>query len=123
MYDTAGIAITERQRYDEQLIQDAPGWIMRIFFGDETPQLRAPVLRAIEDFGALIVATREAHRVVSTLSSQLVYIIGGIEAAYRYHDKVLVVELTMDEQVSLVLESLKRLKQDVEKERIQRLIA
>lgn len=91
---------------------------MSFFFGDGTPKLQAPVLKAIEDFEVLILATRQAQRIVNVLSEQLVAVIGGIEAAYRYHGKMLVVNMSMEEKVDMTVESLRRLKKDVKGARI-----
>lgn len=120
IYDTAGAAKGEREKAGDELNSKARGPVPRLFFGDDTPTLRAPVLQAIEDFKALILATRQAQEVVTQLSEQLVVIIGGIEAAYRYHDKMLVVEITMEEKVDMTLESLRKLKKDIERAKIER---
>lgn len=114
------MAKAERAKRHEEILADAPGFFRRLFFGDHRGSLAAPVVQAINDFAALIVATQQAQRVVEDLSKDLVAVMGGIEGAYRYHDQVLVIEMSMKDKVNVALDSLRKFKGKIERARIAR---
>ncbi|KDR68395.1 hypothetical protein GALMADRAFT_146353 [Galerina marginata CBS 339.88] len=93
----------------------APMWI-RSLFGHK--DIRPAALKAISNLESLIKTSSAARKVVENLSNDLVGTMVGIEAAYHYPDRMLVVEMTLEEEVEAMVDMLKRLRREAQTSRI-----
>jgi len=63
---------------------------------------------------ALVRKSSMARDVVGRLSIDAVKLMMGIEAAYRYPDKMLAVEMTLVNEIKLMVDMLRKLEGDIE---------
>ena len=89
-------------------------------FGEGQKHIRPPALEAVTKLEALIHESSIARDVVGQLSIDVEKLMAGIEAAYRYPDKMLVVEMTLETEVELMVDMLRKLGEDVETGEIPR---
>ena len=82
-------------------------------FGEGQTHIRPAALEAVNKLEALIRESSIARDVVGRLSIDVVKLMTGIEAAYRYPDKMLVVEMTLEKEVELMVDMLRKLRGDV----------
>ena len=82
-------------------------------FGDGQKHIRPAALEAVTKLEALIRESSMARDVIGRLSIDVIKLMTGIEAAYRYPDKMLVVEMTLEKEVKLMVDMLRKLKGDV----------
>jgi len=89
-------------------------------FGEGQNHIRPAALEAVTKLEALIHESSIARDVVGQLSIDVEKLMAGIEAAYRYPDKMLVVEMTLETEVELMVDMLRKLGEDVETGEIPR---
>ena len=90
---------------------DVDDWGSTIF-GDGQKDIHPAALEAATKLGALIHESSMARDVVGRLSINVIKLMTGIEAAYRYPDKMLVVEMTLEKEVELIVDMLRKLTGD-----------
>ncbi|KAJ3505332.1 hypothetical protein NLJ89_g7478 [Agrocybe chaxingu] len=83
-------------------------------FGAGHEHIRPAALEAVTKLEALIRESSLARDVVGRLSIDVVKLMTGIEAAYRYPDTMLAVEMTLEKEVELVVDMLRKLGGDAE---------
>lgn len=83
-------------------------------FGDGQKHVRPAALEAVTKLEALIRESSMARDVVGRLSIDVIKLMTGIEAAYRYPEKMLVVEMRLEKEVELMVDMLRKLREDVE---------
>jgi hypothetical protein len=81
-------------------------------FGEGQKHIHPAALEAVTKLGALIRESSMARDVVGRLSIDVIKLMTGIEAAYRYPDKMLVVEMTLEKEVELMVDMLRKLTGD-----------
>ena len=110
------IRISGREKgQQEDLIPEAvQDWGSTLF--GEHKNIHPAALEAVTKLEALILESSMARDVVGRLSIDVIKLMAGIEAAYRYPDKMLVVEMTLEKEVELMVDMLRKLRGDVEGE-------
>ena len=93
--------------------EDVRDWGSTIF-GDGQKHIQPAALEAVNKLDALIRECSIARDVVGRLSIDVIKLMTGIEAAYRYPDKMLVVEMTLEKEIELMVDMLRKLTGDVE---------
>lgn len=88
--------------------EDVQDWETTIF-GERQKHIHPAALEAVTKLEALIRESSMARDVVGRLSIDVIKLMTGIEAAYRYPDKMLVVEMTLEKEVELMVDMLKKL--------------
>ena len=78
-------------------------------FGTGHERVRPAALEAVTKLEALIRDSSIARDVVGRLSVDVVKLMAGIEAAYRYPDKMLAVEMTLEKEIELMVDMLRKL--------------
>ena len=78
------------------------GWV-GIIFGGGSVNLRRPVEKAISNLKALIDQSSTAREVVGQLSYDVQKLSIGIEAARKYSDGMMAVEMTLDSEVEVMV--------------------
>ncbi|KAI9443171.1 hypothetical protein H4582DRAFT_1922871 [Lactarius indigo] len=72
-------------------------------------RVRPPALRAVAQLGALMRHANDAKGVVHKLEAQVMELMAGIEAAHRYPNNMLVVDIALEEQLAIVIDMLSKL--------------
>ena len=97
----------------EDLVPEAVHDWGSTLFGEQN-RINPVTLEAVAKLEALIRESSMARGVVGRLSIDVIKLMAGIEAAYRYPDKMLVVEMTLEKEVELMVHMLRKLRGDVE---------
>ncbi|KAH9179191.1 hypothetical protein EDB89DRAFT_780964 [Lactarius sanguifluus] len=74
-------------------------------------RVRPPALKAVSHLGTLMRHADDAKGVVHKLEAQVVEFMEGIEAAYRHPDKMVAVDIALEEQLAIVVDMLSKLGQ------------
>ncbi|KAF8805923.1 hypothetical protein BYT27DRAFT_7257840 [Phlegmacium glaucopus] len=105
---------TKDKTEDNASPEVVPDWKETLFGKeDQHSNIRPAALDAVTKLEALIRETSVARDVVGRLSIDVDKLIAGIEAAYRHPDKMLVVEMTVEEEVEVVVDMLRKLQGNV----------
>ncbi|KAH9049965.1 hypothetical protein EDB84DRAFT_1451962, partial [Lactarius hengduanensis] len=72
-------------------------------------RVRPPALKAVSHLGTLMRHADDAKGVVHKLEARIVGFIEGIEAAYRHPDKMMAVDIALEEQLAIVTDMLSKL--------------
>ena len=95
--------------HQEELVPgEVQDWGSTIF-GDGQKHIHPAALEAVTKLEELIRESSMARDVVGRLSIDVIKLMTGIEAAYRYPDKMLVVEMTLEKEVELMVDMLRKL--------------
>ena len=101
---TSGRTKGQQENLDPEAV---PWW--STLFGEEQKYIRPAALEATTKLEALIRESSTARDVVGRLSIDVEKLMAGIEAAYRYPDKMLVVEMSLEKEVELMVDMLRKL--------------
>ncbi|KAH9065461.1 hypothetical protein EDB87DRAFT_1829036 [Lactarius vividus] len=74
-------------------------------------RVRPAALKAVSHLGTLMRHADDAKGVVHKLQAQVVEFMEGIEAAYRHPDKMVAVDIALEEQLAIVIDMLSKLGQ------------
>ena len=98
----------------ENLVPEAVHNWLSTLFGEGQNHTRPAALEAMTKLEALVRKSSMARDVVGRLSIDAVKLMMGIEAAYRYPDKMLAVEMTLVNEIKLMVDMLRKLEGDIE---------
>ena len=96
---------------EDLVLEAVQDWGSTLF--GEQKHIHPAALEAVTKLEALIRESSMARDVVGRLSIGVIKLMTGIEAAYRYPDKMLVVEMTLEKEVELMVDMLRKLNGDV----------
>ncbi len=103
IFITIGIATKEQ----EDILETSK--LVDQFRGIFGTRIRPAALKAVSQLGTLMRHANDAKGVIHKLEAQVVEFMAGIEAAHRYPNKMLVVDIALEEQLEIVIDMLSKM--------------